>query len=262
MRAHVLRFGCLIAAAWLLSACAEDTPEIYILQNASTDDDCEPSTAADVFVSRGTLDLFVTNQYVMFPLARNSMVPSEDVSFGAAGGAAGGGLEGNEWEANTVTLRRARVEFDAPAALGVPLPSDFEIPISGSINPADEAAVGLQVVTPSIGNALAASPLLQASSSSVTMLVRIKFFGVTGAGREVDSNEFVFPIELCFGCLLDVPPEAIDPAFPTPNCRVFDEFDSNTVTDQCFIGQDQPVDCRLICPLVSDEDPTGICQPL
>lgn len=261
MRAHLIRVGCLIATAWLLSACAENTPEIYILQNASTDDDCEPSTTSDAFVSRGTLDLFVTNQYVMFPLARNSMVPSEGVSFGGAGGA-GGGLAGTDWEANTVTLRRARVEFNAPDALGVPLPSDFEIPISGSINPEDEAAVGLQVVTPSIGNALAASPLLQASSSSVTMLVRIKFFGVTGAGREVDSNEFVFPIELCVGCLLDVPPEAVDPAFPSPNCRIADGFDSTTVSDSCFIGQDQPVDCRLICPLVSDDDPTGICQPL
>lgn len=248
------------AAAAALGGCADDTPELYIQQNGIPDDEClTASTGGSAFRSRGVLDLLITNQYVMFPLVENSLVSSESVSFGGGGGE---GLSGNEWEANAITLRRAEVSFDAPDALGVPLPRSVEIPISGTAQPGDLISASLLVVSPQIGSALRRSTFLRDSNSSIDLLVRLKFFGVTGGGREIDSNEFIYPITLCFGCLLSVPPEAVDPSLPAPNCRNTADFNSETADLACFPGQDSPLDCRFFCPIFGeDEDPTGICIP-
>ncbi len=264
MRSIITRGFLIAAAASTLMACAEDVPELFIVQNNTLDDQCQIRNAAsEVAQSIGFLDLFVTNQYIMYPVVENVLVGADSVTFNTGSGG-GEGISGTDWEANRITLTRASVEFDAPAALGVPLPSDFTIPLSGGLAPGDAATVGLQVVSASIGNTLATSPLLQQRGSTVTILLRVKFFGVTAAGREIDSNLFTYPVQLCVGCLLDVPAEAIDPAFPTPNCRITEGFDSN-LNDVCTPGQDEPIDCRAVCPLVQDideEDPTGICIPL
>jgi hypothetical protein len=255
----------LLLGAGLLGGCAENTPELYILQNGILDEDCAvPSNAgatSGTFLSRGVLDLLVTNQYQMLPIVQNSLVSSESVTF-SGGGGGGGGLTGVEWEANTITLSRARVVFDAPDALGVPLPRQLDIPIAGSVEPDGSLAVQLQVVQAQVGNLLRQSPFLRQSGSTLDMLLRVKFFGTTGGQRDVDSNEFVFPVTLCFGCLLTVPPEAVDPALPTPNCLNTEGFESTSVDVACNPGQDEAIDCRLFCPIFGeDEDPTGICIP-
>lgn len=265
MRSIINRGLLLVAAASTLMACAEDVPELFIVQNNTLDDQCEIRNAAsEIAQSIGFLDLFISNQYIMYPVVENVLVGSDSVTFQTGAGGGGEGLSGAEWEANRITMTRASIEFDAPDALGVPLPSDFEIPLSGGLGPGDAAVVGLQVINASIGNTLATSQLLQQRGATVTILLRLKFFGVTASGREIDSNVFTYPVQLCVGCLLEVPAEAIDPAFPTPNCRVTEDFDSTSL-EVCSPGQDEAIDCRAVCPLVQDfdvEDPTGICVPL
>lgn len=262
-RLQQLMLGVLVGSA--LAGCAENTPELYIQQNLPPDDECEaPSGQAQgSTLSRGTLDLLVTNEYVMMPLVLNSLVSSESVGFGGAGGGGGGGgLSGTEWEANIITLSRAEVVFDAPDALGVPLVRSLDIALAGSVEPGDALVATLRVIPSQVGNALRNSPFLRQSGSTIDMLLRVKFFGSTGAGREVDSNEFTFPVTLCFGCLLTVPPEAVDTALPAPNCRNIEGFESSDTATVCFAGQDRSFDCRLFCPIFGgDEDPTGICIP-
>ncbi len=247
--------------------CAEQTPEIYIERNELYSDSCELPSAggAGAYRGRGVLDLFIARSYNMLPSASNTLVESNTVTYGSAGGQ---GLNGNEWEASTISLTRAVVEYDVPNALGVPLPNRLEIPISGTMQPEDSAIIELQVITPSIGQTLATSQLLRQSGTSITMKLRLKFFGTTIAGREVDSNEFVYPVDLCFGCLLEIPPAAIDATHPVqPNCRNSEFEDATATTGEetlCFTGQDVPVDCRHVCPIINatpNADPEGICEP-
>jgi len=262
MRTRITLLTAAIVAAFSLGACAE-TPELYILNNAALDDSCEiPITTgtSGTFVSRGVLDLFLTDTYYMYPVVENSLVESNSVEYVQVGGRAQG-LQGNEWEANKITMTHAEITLDIPAALNVPVAQSYEIPLAGSLTPADFATVALQLITPAVGRQLSQSEFLRGSTSSVTILARIRIHGRTATNRRVDSNEFVYPIELCFGCLIFIPAGAVDSNFPTPNCRNLDPdavIESNTV---CSVGQDQPIDCREICPLLGPDrvDPQGIC---
>lgn len=257
------------AITTLTVGCAEDVPEIYIVQNQIPDDACEVSANAaggGSFRARGVLDIAVTNSYVMYPLVQNVLVPSEEVEFTGLGGGAGG-LQGTEWEANSITLTRAVAEFDGPAALGIS-GREVEIPLSGSMTPADFTAVELEVIPSTFATILADSPLLQNPFDRATLLVRIKFFGITAAGREVDSNQFTYPIEICRECLIDIPLEAIDVSQPLPNCAnlssTTEQGEDGTVTIStdiepgCTPGQDEPIDCRLVCATL---DPTSASYP-
>lgn len=249
----------------VLGGCAEDTPEIFIVANQIFSDTCEPpvpGASNNVYRNRGVLDLFVTNSYVMIPRVESTLVGSDEVSFGATGGE---GLTGAAWEANHILLRRAVVRFDAPDALGVPLPRELEIELSGAISPGSAATIEMQAITPSLGTTLANSRLLREARTSLTINLRLKFFGVTSAGREVDSNEFIYPVELCYGCLLNFPPQAIDPEHAIqPNCRNIEDLTDDREQTLCFTGQDEIVDCRLVCPIITsvpNGDPEGICEP-
>ena len=247
----------------VLVACAEDVPEIRLVANRPLDDQCLPGPSGNVFISRGILDVFVADRYRFSPELVSEMVPSDSVRFQGVAGGAAGGLVGANYEVNDVTLSRIVAEYEGPSALGVPLTRSRDIPVSGSIGPGGSAFLQFDLVPSQLTGLLAASPLLRTPGSSFTLNVRVKAYGTTNDGREVDSNEFVYPILVCNGCLLRYDPAALDLSFPIPNCRNIDSFDSSAEELPCFPGQDEPVDCRAVCATVlGDEfaDPFGLCD--
>lgn len=247
----------------LAGACAEDVPEIRFVANRPLNDQCLPAASGNVFIARGILDVFVADRYRFSPELVSEMVPSESVAFRGAAGGGAGGLTGAVYEANDVTLSRIVAEYEGPSALGVPLTRSRDIPISGSIAPGGAAFLQFDLVPSQLTGLLAASPLLRTPGSSFTLNVRVKAFGTTNDGREVDSNEFVYPILVCNGCLLRYEPEALDLSFPIPNCRNVASFDGTQADLPCFPGQDEQVDCRAVCATVlGDEfaDPFGLCD--
>jgi hypothetical protein len=77
------------------------------------------------------------------------------------------------------------------------------------------------------------------------VVARFKFFGQTLGGQDVESNEFQFPVDVCFGCLVAFPPEASDPGRPQPNCLAGGGgAGGGGAAAACVPGQDQPTDCR------------------
>jgi hypothetical protein len=69
----------------------------------------------------------------------------------------------------------------------------------------------------------------------VTVVASVKVRGETLGGKEIESGEFVFPIDVCYGCLIvynDV----------TGFCCVRKE--GETIPVQCQSGQDEGLDCR------------------
>lgn len=266
---QLVRLGLVGLLAAAAVGCVEETPALFIVHNSALDDDCQPviQTTVQEFVGRGTMDVTVATQYIMFPRVENLMSPSGSVSLGRSGGGGRGATTG--YEGNRVTLSEAEVSFDAPEGFGVTLPRRIQVPISGTIDPEGAAVVVLKVIDEPLGEQLRASAQLQDRGSSVSIVADIRFRGQTTSGTEVESNAFSFPIQVCRGCLLEFPLEANDPLDTQPNCRADLTAEESEVTDSeltCLPGQDQPLDCRVCRILVtsqgrSEEEVEQACEP-
>jgi hypothetical protein len=185
------------------------------------------------------------------------------------------GLDPIQTEGNIISLKGATVSFTTPP-LSFPLPQNIFIPTSGSVFPAGSASTGLEVISVDVGNIIRQAPEFFTGAefmrgSVVTVLVTVKFKGVTSSGTEVESNEFDFPLDICAGCLLFYAPNTIfEDDDGSPTCEYLGEAlteDSVVVPPEisipCLIGQDVAVDCRLCRTVVGDaEDADAVCDPL
>lgn len=78
------------------------------------------------------------------------------------------------------------------------------------------------------------------TSGEVTAKIRV--YGDTLGGQEVQSNEFWYPIAICQGCLVD--PQSLDPL--TGECGASDDDSGGEAKTACFPGQDRLTDCHLV----------------
>ncbi len=76
-----------------------------------------------------------------------------------------------------------------------------------------------------------------AGTASKTAEVQVTLFGQTLAGEAVESNELLFSVEVCYGCLVTVPDGAL-----AGYCAGESASASSAVA--CVIGQDQVSDCQ------------------
>jgi hypothetical protein len=92
-----------------------------------------------------------------------------------------------------------------------------------------------------------AAELLPADAVAATDLTRVnvsvRVVGETLGGTEIRSSELIFPINVCRGCLVSFPNEAVDPLDPSGAgpCVGTDEPSG---PDACLRGQDAFTDCR------------------
>jgi len=79
------------------------------------------------------------------------------------------------------------------------------------------------------------------------VIAHVTVRGVTRGGAPVQSDDFVFPIDVCEGCLVAFAPGDMDPAFPEPNCLASTASGAGpggaALPMPCVRGQDAPVDC-------------------
>jgi hypothetical protein len=111
---------------------------------------------------------------------------------------------------------------------------------SGTVDPQSGtspgfASINLQVLDSATVQGVAPTSL----GSTVRLISNIRIFGHTLGGQYVESDEFPFPVDICFGCLI---------AFPASG-SCLGAMASTGMTSSlpvpCFAGQDQPVDCAL-----------------
>lgn len=260
---RIMRLSTLtLLAAFVLPACAEDVPGIYIKGNRIIDSaDCAATPAlATSGATRvaGTLDSYISDRYFLTLAYENTLVPAQ--AFGFEGGG-GDGLGPSPWEPNRVNLSRIEVRVDGPPGLGVPLPR-IERRISGDVEPLANGILLFNVFEADDIERIRQSPLLQ-QQGFVNLQLRIRVEGRTVAGNSIGSNEFTYPLRVCIGCTLSFPAEANDEsAARQPNCRNTTNY-TPTALEQCYAGQDEPTDCRLVCPrlVAADADPLGLCEP-
>ena len=260
MRQNNRQLMLLAAVLMVGSACAEYTPELWISSNKLLEaGSCQPSDAlanTGATLLNGVLDVEFASQYAMNLAIRSTLASSNSVTI------EGGGQAGvtSAWEANEVQYTRLEVSISSATPLGVALPKRT-IELSGSVRPGASVLMSLpEVLDSAMVNALRESPLLAEPGDEVNLRLRVRLYGRTMGNRSVDSNEFTFPVRVCRGCLFVIPPAAIDADFGSLNCRNFANFQD----DSCYLGQDVPLDCRVICPLLIDRpgaDPFGYCEP-
>ncbi|HVU04012.1 MAG TPA: hypothetical protein VHE30_19770 [Polyangiaceae bacterium] len=101
-----------------------------------------------------------------------------------------------------------------------------------------------QLVPNAVGEAIAAdtgNPILSDRTKTIGLVATIKVFGRSLGGKDVESGDFSFPIDVCNRCLIDYSHADTAGACLTPT-----GFEGDKI---CQPGQDQTVDCRACTSL-------------
>jgi hypothetical protein len=75
-------------------------------------------------------------------------------------------------------------------------------------------------------------------TAAKTAEVVVSVYGQELGGRAAESNELVFSVDVCYGCLVSAPPNV-----PAGYCS--GAFASESSSAACVLGQDQTSDCQL-----------------
>ncbi len=242
-----------------LPACAHDDATLYIAQvvfppSPTNQLGClyqTPNTTTPGEFS-GAFDVGLSSAYSPVVLVGNQLVSRGDVAQVRV-------------ETNRVQLRGAVVRVTDSQGNQI---STFTSLTEGVVDPSTGTTPGvtqaaLTVVDPATADILRKQ--LPNRSARKTILTFFKVFGQTLGGTYVESGEYQHVVNVCSGCLVVFPSEAIDPAQKTPdkpvNCElgfpVGTQISATTIALPCVMGQDQPIDCRL-CHGIPACDPRNL----
>ena len=250
-------FGTFLAAAGgalLMTAapgCAESESVLFIRQaqipQQSSGGGCvyDSSASTSRFLS-GVLDVSIRTQYTAGLLVGNQMVDR-------------GSKDDLRTETSRVQLEGTEVYVKD--ASGNRIAGPYTVPGTGLVDPASGSNPSFGLITTvlidSVTGSRLANDLAQLPYGTIRRLTsHVKVFGRTLGGTEVESGEWQFPIDVCYGCLVRFPTEANNPNYDTPNC--LNLSGESQLTTPCNPGQDDPIDCR-VCKLVAS-DPS-VCEP-
>lgn len=214
------------------TSCVDNDTSLYVEGVlALTPPTCEVTAdPGSTQIFRGTLDLAFLRSYEGVVLVANQLTP-----------------RGNKPQLRTETagviLKGAEILLTD--AEGAEL-DEFSVPAGGFVATSDSANPGygaalITMIPPARGQALFEELEGGNLGDSRTLIANVRVFGETAGGIEVTSGEFTYPIDVCVGCLIDFPLEAIE---DTGNGRVCSGAADGARTLQCIRGQDAIIDCR------------------
>lgn len=217
---HILS-GALLAGVGMASAagCADNKSALFVrgvlaLQAPECVAKADPSATMRL---EGVLDLAFRTNYQAALLVGNQLV-------------AQGSHNQVRTETSRVVVKGAVVTVKD--AKGKTLTS-YTVDATGVIDPATGSDPSYGVVNAElIPDSLKLSP-----NTRVTADVQV--FGDTLGGKSITSADLLFPIQVCKGCLVSFPADAVNAATPG-QC-----VGTATTAAPCFMGQDDPIDCRL-----------------
>jgi hypothetical protein len=221
-----------LAALVIASGCTTDSGgSMIILRNQVPGEGCEISAnESDAFYSSGIIDTNASRGYVFTPLVQSLVSLSSDES-----------------NPRLIAMRGADVEISFPsgflsegeeATLRDDRLTRFSQAFSGSVRPGDFSSFSFVVVPTGLLTRLGL-----AAGDSVQLTVKVSVFGDLD-GSDVESDPFVYPIEVCNGCM------TID----NGDCAALGEGFEGSEGGECNVLQDVPVDCctmggDLVCPV-------------
>jgi len=240
LRLAIMVFGPLAASPML--ACGQPPNQFFIVQNQVEEAGCVITTAQSPYRSRGHMDVRLIQKnaifgYLAFPLVKNDL-PQES---------------GSAAQQNRIALSSFVVDIEAigpPPARIADLMANLEAsspellhfrqPTSGSVSPGGGlTATSLTAIGADLARRIRETGELK-SVPYLQLGARIKAVGRRGTG-EIESDAFLFPIDVCDGCLVA---QVAGCPFTTAPINM---------GNACNVAQDGFVDCctmgdSLICP--------------
>lgn len=254
-----------------LSGCFVDEEDGSLYIEAAlpfSTDNCTALVGSESPLGEGAIDLAMAPSYVLAVRVVNNMASITNVNQFTPADA--------RLDTTDVFLRRAVVQYRALDQISVDFPEELRIPMAATVKASGgESAVPIEILTAGMVQDLRTSPefiirgadgQVRPARSQVQLLAKVILQGETLDGKTVESNEFVFPLTVCNGCLIHVPPEAVSTSVGVqPNCLNIDlgEDGSGLPEVKCpqLVGQDTSVDCRICTLYAVDDFARQLCQP-
>jgi hypothetical protein len=240
VRGHVMAGASVIvgiaASGAIVAACVHDdstmfvegvlAPQFVTLGMACT----YTADPTQVHITSGALDVGIVDSYSAEFLVGNQIVPQANPNQ-------------PQTETSLISVEGAVVRILDAAGTQLTTftqPAAITIPPSAGGTPG-YAPVSLQILDPAT---VATLGLNAANAGSTKRLIPyVRFFGHTLGGDSVESNEFGFPVDVCYGCLITFSSMDINPNFKSPNCVGTSSSTATATSVPCIIGQDFTVDC-------------------
>ena len=233
------------------------------------EESCEPVSEDGLFQTSGTIDMAVRDTYVAFLSVESNLVDVPQAKQFATSDA--------RLSTNAILLRSATIEFSTLDQLSAQIPPKRNIPLSGTLAEGEQLLLsGVEILDANTVSQIRNSQEFISTSqgeakpvrTSVTLLARIRLSGETQDGREVESNEFLYPIEVCNGCRISYPPEMVVQRGGALSCPAHggdDEDGAGQETgERCLSGMGMDsmfVDCQMCQGIAVDSFARQLCQP-
>lgn len=254
-----------------LTGCQDRDFGISIVQVQPLDaEDCTIVGDSATFQSSGIVDIALRDSYTIHPLIKNNLLDVTQVK----------GLEDTDGRINTnaIVLQSATIEYTALDTLSAQITSPTIVPLSGTIPVGLDLIVGVEVLNRAVlGQLRDADEFLLIDDSgqarpiraSVKLIARVRIQGETLDGKSVESNEFLFPIEVCNGCRIEYPAPLLQPRGGLLTCPpVTLDAEGNPVdlinTNNCgpsFGTEAGLVDCQQCQGIAVNSFSRQLCQP-
>lgn len=212
--------------------CADNDSMLFVegvLAIEATDCVAKPESGA-LMRAAGTLDLSLRSGYRAALLVGSQLTQR-------------GSREQLRTESARLALKGADITLQDAYARDLVLgdsPNPFSTIGSGFVNPAGGTDPGLGVIFVDVIPAALVPAVASAVQGSGLVLAKIKVFGETLGGQKIESGEYLYPIQICSGCLVSYPTSTNTGTLGTFTCTAPAQATESTV---CAIGQDQVVPC-------------------
>ena len=234
-----MRFKSLLAVgiaglgALALPSCATNDSMMFVVGVfARRAGECEPKPEGDApILAKGTMDRTFASEYRAALLVGNQITER-------------GSREQLRTETSRVVLKGAEVNLED--LLGNSLAPAFSSTATGFVDAASGTDPSLAVMYATLIPGSVAVTLPRG-----TGLAKVRVFGDTLGGEEVESSELAFPIEICDGCLISYPASARDLTADGTDyvCKLGttegDTGSNEEVALPCNIGIDIPAPCTV-----------------
>jgi hypothetical protein len=219
--------GALLACAGLSTVgCAENESSLFVIgvyALGRTQCVAEPNATA-VLLPSGTLDRTLANGYNAALLVGSHLTER-------------GSRENLRTETSRLSIEGAHITLYSTTGAEITRP---DVAATGLVNPANGTDPGLATVFAQLVRPADVAALGPAGQA----IVRIRIFGTTLGGQEIESGDYDFPIQVCDGCLISYPSDAADPTAPAGTYLCSPAADTETETTQvCNPGQDDLIPC-------------------
>jgi hypothetical protein len=220
------------------AGCTDEQTSFYIQGNVKVDPPqclARPESNSTILLVGG-LDVALRRGYQAILLVGSQLAPRGDKT-------------NLRTETMVATITGAEVHLYDD--VGTLVDDPFTVPATGVIPPDSSDGPGFGVISATLIPASFGTALLMGTDGqealayreSRTFVAEVIVFGKTIGGLDVESSQFSYVIQVCKGCIVDFPADALalDLTTGLPSCGPSDQ----APVPPCGVGQDDPVDCRI-----------------